>query len=271
MSRTATAAIVLAGGRSTRMGRPKALLDWHGSTLVRRAVGLVGRVVDGPVVVVRAAGQALPALPPGIELADDERAARGPLQAIASGLHALGDRAAVVFVTGVDAPLLHPALVAHVIASLGPDDDVALPQAHCFAHPLSAAYRSATVAPLVDELLAEDSLGTRPLMRRCRVRRLDEAALLAAPAVAALDPQLLSLENLNKPAEYAAAHARPEPLVTVDGCGTVRAATLARTGLGGVPALVNDRAVTDPQEPLVAGDVVRIAPAVHADGRVPSR
>jgi molybdopterin-guanine dinucleotide biosynthesis protein A len=57
------AAIVLAGGRSRRMGRPKALLDWHGSTLVHRAAGLVAREVDGPVVVVRAAGQPLPALP----------------------------------------------------------------------------------------------------------------------------------------------------------------------------------------------------------------
>ena len=270
MSRPATAAIVLAGGQSTRMGRPKALLDWHGSTLVRRAVGLVGRVVDGPVVVVRAAGQALPALPPGTELADDAREARGPLQAMAAGLHALADRAEVVFVTGVDAPLLHPALVAHVTASLGPDDDVALPQAHGFPHPLAAAYRTATVAPLIDELLAEDSLGTRPLMRRCRVRRLDEAALLADAAVAALDPHLLSLENLNEPAEYAAAHACPEPPVEVEGRGTVRAATLARTGLGDRAALVNDRAVTDPQEPLAAGDVVRIAPDRTGDARRPS-
>lgn len=261
MSRPATAAIVLAGGQSTRMGRPKALLGWHGSTLVRRAVGLVGRVVDGPVVVVRAAGQALPALPTGTEVAEDARRARGPLEGIAAGLRSLGNRAEVVVVAGVDAPLLHPALVAHVIASLGPDDDVALPQAHGFAHPLAAAYRTATVAPLIDELLAQDSLGTRPLMRRCRVRRLDEAALLADPAVAALDPQLLSLENLNEPAEYAAAHARPEPPVTVAGRGKVRAATLARAGLGDIAALVNDRAVTDPQEPLAAGDVVRIAGA----------
>jgi molybdenum cofactor guanylyltransferase len=258
VSGRATAAIVLAGGQSTRMGRPKALLEWHGSTLVRRAAGLVARVVDGPVVVVRAAGQALPALPRGTELAEDAREARGPLQAMAAGLQALGVRAEIVFVTGVDAPLLHPALVAHVLASLGPDDDVALPHAHGFPHPLAAAYRAATIAPLIEQLLAEDSLGTRPLMRRCRVRRLDEAALLADRAVAALDPQLLSLENLNEPADYAAAHARPEPPVTVEGCGAVHAATLARAGVGDVAALVNGRPATDPQEPLAAGDVVRV-------------
>ena len=257
MSGASTAAIVLAGGGSTRMGRPKALLEWHGSTLVRRAVGLVARAVDGPVVVVRAAGQALPALPPGTELADDALQARGPLQGMAAGFAALGERAEVVFVTGVDAPLLHPALIAHVIASLRPGDDVALPLAHGFPHPLAAAYRAATIAPLITALLAEDSLGTRPLMQRCRVRRLGEAALLADPAVAALDPQLDSLTNLNEPGEYEAAHAQPEPPVVVDGRGAIRAATLARAGGGA--ALVNGRPASDPHEPLAAGDELRFA------------
>jgi len=252
------AGVVLAGGRSTRMGRPKAALDWHGSTLARRAVGIVGRVVDGPVIVVRAAGQALPPLPAGVELADDAREARGPLQAIAAGLAAVGDRADAVFVCGVDAPLLHPALIAAVVGALADDDelDVALPVAHGFPHPLAAAYRT-TVARHVDDLLAQDVLGTRPLLERCRVRRLDEAALLADPAVAEHDPQLDSLLNLNEPAEYAAARARPAPVVSVVGDGDVRAATLAAAGEGA--AKLNGVAVSDPQEPLVAGDVVAFA------------
>lgn len=256
MSGATRAAIVLAGGQSTRMGRPKALLDWHGSTLLRRAVGLVSRAVDGPVVVVRAAGQALPALPRETELAEDALQARGPLQGMAAGFAAIGDRAEIVFVSGVDAPLLHPALIARVIASLHDGDDVALPQAHGFPHPLAAAYRAATVAPLIDALLAEGSLGTKPLMRRCRVRRLDEPALLADPAVAALDPELRSLDNLNDPAEYAAAHARPQPAVSIVGRGTIHAATLAHAGIG--EALINGRPASDPQEPLAAGDVVQL-------------
>jgi molybdenum cofactor guanylyltransferase len=252
------AGVVLAGGRSTRMGRPKATLDWHGSTLTRRAVGIVGRVVDGPVIVVRATGQTLPPLPAGVELADDAREARGPLQAIAAGLAAIGDRADAVYVCGVDAPLLHPALISAVVGALAADDelDVALPVAHGFPHPLAAAYRT-TVARHVDDLLAQDVLGTRPLLERCRVRRLDEAALLADPAVGEHDPQLDSLLNLNEPAEYAAARARPAPVVSVVGDGDVRAATLAAAGEG--PAKLNGVAVSDPQEPLVAGDVVAFA------------
>ena len=259
MTGAAAAAVVLAGGRSTRMGRSKATLDWHGSTLVRRAIGIVARSVDGPLVVVRAAGQVLPALPDAVEIADDERPGRGPLEGLAAGLRAIGDRAPVAFVTGVDAPLLHPALVRHVVASLRSGDDVALPRAHGFSHPLPAAYRSATVAPLLAELLAQDRLATHDLLARCRVRTLDEATLLADRAVAALDPALDSLANLNDARAYEAARARPAPAVTVVRRGgeprVVRAAMLAHAGTGA--ATVDGLRVEDPQTPLVSGDRVR--------------
>jgi lysophospholipase L1-like esterase len=84
------AGIVLAGGRSSRMGRPKAALEWHGSTLLRRVCGIVGRAVDGPVLVVRAPGQELPELPDAVELVEDAREGRGPLQGLAAGLAAAG-------------------------------------------------------------------------------------------------------------------------------------------------------------------------------------
>ena len=87
-------AIVLAGGRSSRMGAPKASLEWHGSTLLRRVTGIVARsVAPGPVVVVAAAGQDLPALPDGIEVVADAREGRGPLQGLAARLATIGDRA----------------------------------------------------------------------------------------------------------------------------------------------------------------------------------
>lgn len=247
------AGVVLAGGMSTRMGSPKALLEWHGSTLVRRAAGIVGRVVDGPLVVVHAAGQELPALPARVELAVDAHAARGPLEGIAAGLAQIGDRADAFFVCGVDAPLLHPALVRAVVASLTDGHEAALPLEHGLVQPLTAAYRT-NVARHVRALLAADERSARALIERCRTRLLDHGTLLADPAIAAHDPGLASLLNLNTPAEYAAARARPAPLVTVVGEGDVRAATLAQAGDGA--ARVNGVAVSDPQEPLVAGDEV---------------
>src|SRR3954454_5365268 len=97
-----TAGIVLAGGRSSRMGTPKAALEWHGSTLLRRVCGIVGRAVDGAVVVVRAPGPPLPALPDSIAGGEDAREGRGPLQGLAAGLAAVRDDAPAAYVSSTD-------------------------------------------------------------------------------------------------------------------------------------------------------------------------
>jgi molybdopterin-guanine dinucleotide biosynthesis protein A len=272
----AAAGIVVAGGRSSRMGRPKATLEWHGSTLLRRVTGIVARATGGPVVVVRAPGQDLPALPKGVEVTEDAEEGRGPLQGLAAGLAAVDGRADVAFVSSTDAPLLHPAFVRRVVGALDGEHDVALPQAGGFPHPLAAAYRT-TLLPSVQELLAADRRRPAFLFETCRVRRLDEATLLADPAVAAFDPALDSVLNLNEPGDYRAARARPAPEVAVrcygavrrgSGAGrapvVVRAATLAGAAAAVdlaldehvVAALNGDQITSDADEPLAAGDSV---------------
>lgn len=201
------AGIVLAGGRSSRMGTPKAWLDWHGTPLLARTVRVVGEAVDGPVVVVRAAGQELPALPAGVEVVDDPVPDLGPLPAIGVGLAAAGGRHPAAFVAAVDLPLLHPAFVTCVLDALGADDDVALPVAHGHHQPLAAAYRTSLAAAIAE--LTAAGLGRPPsLFDRCRVRRLTEDDLRADPSLALADPGLASLTNVNTPDEYASALAR---------------------------------------------------------------
>jgi molybdenum cofactor guanylyltransferase len=270
------AGIVLAGGRSSRMGTPKAALEWHGSTLLRRVVGIVGRAVDGPIVVVRAPDQALPALPDAVEVVEDAREGRGPLQGLVAGLEAVRDRAPIAYVSSTDVPLLHPRFVARVIAALDDDVDVVLPHVRGFPQPLSAAYRT-ELADTVERLIAEDRMRPAFLFEACRVRRLDAAALLADPALAALDPELDSVLNLNEPADYDAARERPAPEVTVQrfgalrraGNGTaspalLRAATLGEAAAASglqldehvVAALNGDQITRDPEAPLATGDTV---------------
>jgi len=270
----AAGGIVLAGGRSSRMGTPKAALEWHGSTLLRRICGLVERSVDGPVVVVRAAGQALPELPASIEVVEDAREGRGPLQGLAAGLAALSGRATAVYVSSTDVPLLHPAFVRRVVGALTGDVDVVLPLAGGFPHPLSAAYRTSLLA-LVERLVAADRLRPAFLFEECRVTRLDEAALLADPVLAGFDPALDSVLNLNEPGDYEAARARPSPEVTVQLFGplrragkrlplALRAATLAEAAEAAgivldehvVAALNGDQITRDPDLPLATGDTI---------------
>jgi molybdenum cofactor guanylyltransferase len=270
-----TAGIVLAGGRSTRMGRPKAALEWHGSTLLHRVAGIVGRAVDGRVVVVRAPGQELPSLPPGVRVVDDAREGRGPLQGLAAGLAAVADDADLAYVSSTDVPLLHPAFVARVLAGAAEENvDVALPVAQGFRHPLAAAYRTSLLAE-VEDLIERDRMRPAFLFERARVRELDEHELLRDGKLARADPELLSLLNVNDPDEYERARARAAPRVTVRRFGTLargsnreplalRAATLAAAAMAaGVPldrhvvaALNGDQISRDPELPLAAGDVV---------------
>jgi molybdopterin-guanine dinucleotide biosynthesis protein A len=273
--RADTAGIVLAGGRSTRMGRPKAELEWHGSTLLHRVCGLIRRVVDGPMVVVRAPGQGLPPLPAGVEVTQDAHGGRGPLQGLVAGLSAVDGRASVAYVSSTDVPLLHPTFVNAVLVAGARDDvDVALPVAQGFRHPLAAAYRT-SLLPAVEELIATDRMRPAFLFECCRVHELSEEELLADRRLAQGDPSLLSLLNVNDPREYERARARDAPPVTVRCFGTLangagreplatRAATLgaAADAVGvaldrHVVAAVNGDQISRHREmPLAAGDSV---------------
>jgi molybdopterin-guanine dinucleotide biosynthesis protein A len=229
------------------MGSPKPALDWHGSTLLRRVTGILARSVAGPVVVVSAPGQDLPAPAGGVEVVADERPGRGPLQGLAAGLAALDGHASAAYVSSVDVPLLHPAFVHAVLASaLDGDVDAAVPEVGGRRHPLAAAYR-VSVRGVADALLSEDQLALGALLDRCRVRRLAGAEL----------PMAHSVMNLNEPGDYERALALRAPGIDVNG-SIVPAWTLGDVLPGMAAATLNGEPVDpDPELPLVAGDSVR--------------
>jgi molybdopterin-guanine dinucleotide biosynthesis protein A len=188
--------IVVCGGRSTRMGRPKAWLPFAGEIMLPRVLRLLGEVVS-PMVVVAAAEQDLPPLPSGVDVVWDEEKGRGPLQGLAAGLKALKGRADAAYASSCDVPFLNPAFVRRVIALLG-DKEICVPHVDGYHHPLAAVYRL-EVAAAVDHLLAEDRL--RPVfLFDCVPTRVIEAAEFVDA-----DPTLQTLRNLNTPEDYEAA------------------------------------------------------------------
>ena len=204
--------IVLCGGRSTRMGSSKALLHFGGETMLQRVVRLLGAVVS-PLVVVAAPDQALPELPASVIVTRDEREGRGPLEGLRAGLTALPADVEMAYVTSCDVPLLVPAFVDRMVALLG-DDDIAVMEIDGFPHPLSAVYRRRTL-PHVEALLAADRLRPVFLFDAVRTRRVSPAEM------AAVDPELLTLRNLNTPQDYLDALATaglppPLPVPSVD-------------------------------------------------------
>jgi molybdopterin-guanine dinucleotide biosynthesis protein A len=187
---------VLAGGKSTRMGVPKATLPVGPETMLQRVVRLLGTSVS-TIAVVAAREQELPPLPGGVIITRDEREARGPLEGLRAGLKALPESVDAAYVTSCDVPLLVPAFVERMLGLLG-DHDIAVMEIDGFAHPLSAVYRR-SILPAVETLLAQDRLRPVFLFDAVRTRRVSPGEMRAA------DPDLRTLRNLNTREDYEAA------------------------------------------------------------------
>jgi molybdopterin-guanine dinucleotide biosynthesis protein A len=91
MTAAPVSGFVLAGGKSTRMGRDKALLDWHGRTLLDHMLDLLRSVAD-PVHVV------------GRDQLPDQLPGLGPLSGIATALDTSSTDANII--VAVDLPHL---------------------------------------------------------------------------------------------------------------------------------------------------------------------
>lgn len=184
--------VVLCGGKSTRMGSPKALLPFGSETMLQRVVRLLGEVVS-PMVVVAAVDQELPALPRDVIVTRDEREARGPLEGLRAGLKALPPDVEAAYVTSCDVPLLVPNFVRQML-DLARGYDVAVMEIDGFTHPLSAVYRRTTL-PVVEDLLAHDRLRPVFLFDAVKTRRVRPDEMTA-------DPELRTLRNLNTREDY---------------------------------------------------------------------
>ncbi len=190
-------AIVLRGGQSRRMGRPKDGLDFGGETLLARVVGRLGARA-GPIVVVSANNQDPPMLSGVVIMTRDAVAGRGPLEGLAAGLRAMPDGVELVYATGVDAPFLDVRLIELLEALIG-DHDLAIPWAFGHYHPLAAVYRKAVALPAVEKLLSQGKLRLADVTLALKTRVVIEAELRA------VDPELASLRNINTPEDYSRA------------------------------------------------------------------
>jgi molybdopterin-guanine dinucleotide biosynthesis protein A len=184
--------ILLCGGKSTRMGRPKALLPYGSTTMIEHVLATLGQVVQ-PLAVVAAVGQELPSLAPA-KVVWDERAESGPLEALRVGLATLAPSCHAAFVTSCDVPLLQTSFVQFMVSRLG-NFDAVIPFDGGFAHPLAGVYRT-NLVPIIESLIAEDLWRPRFLLDRVRCLKIDVEELRQ------VDPDLDSLRNINRPEDY---------------------------------------------------------------------
>lgn len=187
--------IVLCGGRSSRMGRPKAELPFGDETMLQRVVRVLRGVVQ-PVAVVAAPDQSLPVLAGDVLIVRDEQEGLGPLAGIAAGLAALAEATEAAYVSSCDVPLLSPRFVQTVIDRLG-EFELAIPREDGYHHPLAAVYRT-SLAVRCRELI---SAGQRRPLHLVQTSRSHE---FSVDELRGVDSQLDSLRNANTPEEYAA-------------------------------------------------------------------
>lgn len=191
-------AIILCGGKSTRMGSDKALLPFGPEAMLQRMVRLIRQTIAADqIVVVAAENQKLPPLADTINVIRDQRPDRGPLEGLAAGLQVIDPRIDAVYVTSCDVPLLVAPFVRTMFEFLG-DYDIAVPKDDNHYHPLAAVYRT-SVLTAIQQLLNANTLSLRGLFQLVNTR------VVPVEELRSVDPDLSTLMNLNRLEDYRAA------------------------------------------------------------------
>jgi len=160
------AAIVLAGGRSRRMGSDKAALDWEGEPMLARVVRVVAQRCDPVLVVAGATSAAFRGIDdirdraaPGIDRSrvhwvTDEQEGAGPLGGLVAGLaKAAADGADLAFVCATDMPLIAPELIDELRLGLTDSTQAVIARDAQRDHPMAGIYRT-DAGPVIADLVA---------------------------------------------------------------------------------------------------------------------
>jgi molybdopterin-guanine dinucleotide biosynthesis protein A len=146
-------AVVLAGGRNSRMGGlDKGRIPFRGVPLALRTVRLLAGIFEEVVLVTNSA-EGYPGLPAGVLLTGDLFPGRGPLAGIHAGLARSSRQAA--FCVACDMPFLSAGLIRRLTGRFRElDCDVLLPRVGALVEPLHALYHRRLLAAM-ERLLAD--------------------------------------------------------------------------------------------------------------------
>ncbi|HEX9997660.1 MAG TPA: molybdenum cofactor guanylyltransferase [Abditibacterium sp.] len=183
-------AAILAGGKSSRMGREKALIEWGNQTLIGRVAQVLRPifshvcVVTSNFEVARAAN--IPAIP-------DHFLARGPVGGIHAALTHFG---APVFIVACDMPFLNGEFIRFMAQNF--NGDALIPRSETGIEPLHAIY-SPRCAPVLADLLVHNE--KMPTMGR--VIDAFDARFVETEIARQFDPNLRCFANWNTPSDIA--------------------------------------------------------------------
>jgi molybdopterin-guanine dinucleotide biosynthesis protein A len=183
--------IILAGGKSSRLGRSKALQVIESKSLIQWVVDRLA-TFSTEIIIATAHGEAIPCSSAvRIKTVADTYPGKGPLVGIYSGLIASSSSRAIV--VGCDTPFLSVGLLEYMTQTLA-EFDVALPRIGEMIEPLCALYSKNCVAP-IQKLLEQNELRISKLLSMVKVRYIKE------DEINSFDPEHLSFFNINSQAD----------------------------------------------------------------------
>jgi len=189
-----SACIILAGGRSTRMGTNKALLALPGNrhiTFVEHLTSTLTPLCTETILVVRDANDAANYSLAGVRVVTDNLPDYGPLMGIYTGLSAM--QAPRALVVAVDMPFIQPALISFLL-SQPLTNTLLVPMVNNVPQVLLAVYPR-TILPLIDQRIQQGRRDPRSLLEVAAVQYIEEAQLRL------VDAELRSFVNVNTPEE----------------------------------------------------------------------
>jgi len=186
---------IMAGGKSSRMGRDKSFVELMGKPMIEHLMSRAAALGQRETILItnRPADYA----PLGLPMFGDVLPEKGSLGGIYTAIH--HSQNPYTLVIACDMPFVNPALLRHMIG-LGEDGqfDVIVPRVDGYPEGLHAIYSKACLAPIRQRLDA-DKLKVIGFYDAVRVRALDEVEWQR------FDPQGLSFFNVNTPDELAEA------------------------------------------------------------------
>ena len=183
--------IILAGGKSSRLGRRKPLQAIGGKSLIQWVIDRLA-VLSREIIIATAHGEAIPYVSDAkIKTVADIYPEKGPLAGIYSGLIASSSSQAIV--VGCDTPFLSVGFLEHM-TRISSTFDAVVPRIENEVEPLCAVY-SKTCLAHIQELLEQNDLRIDRLFGVVKVRYVEE------DEINSFDPEHLSFFNVNNQAD----------------------------------------------------------------------
>ncbi len=182
-------AIILAGGKSSRMGYNKAFLKYGGITFIERQISALRKIFSE---IILSANEAQAYAGLKIPVVPDVTPGKGPLGGICSGL--MRATSFHSFVIACDMPFINEKVILYLKGLAGSYDAV-VPQTSRGLEPMHAFYSKNCIQPM-QRCIEEGRLRIIDFFPEVKVKIVDEKEFQG------LDDSIRSLVNLNTPEEY---------------------------------------------------------------------